>query len=500
MKTIIQAIFGLILKKTPQLIKWGFALLLALPTLAMACFVNHQNKERSFVQQYAWVWLVALVCWMCLTVYCYKIDYEVLYALKYSSTYDAAISWKEACFHAAIIQFLLLVCGGGFFKTLIFVDFIKSVRYPTKTKETPHPFPKITFSPAHALQLMVLGALFTYGFYWTLTLSQKTGALARVEAQVNVEEVANDYEEKTSAIQSTYEEKTAAYRADAQKQIATIASNYAARIESSNKKYAAIIAGYEARYTQGSITKAHLQKRKSGYQTKKENIVAPLLKERAEKIEAIQAALTSQLNSARGLHTDGKRAIDHQASSDRTALDKQIAETAKTTQGRNVQFNFLNQLLWVALLLFAKSAQGANSAPEPSGSGSKKRATHASHTEKRGTHTAAAGTHATHASHTNNLHSTTQADGWQKFRWPRLGEEPLTLVIDGYSIRATAKTVWVEYGDKFYSIATVKSWAKKYEDRGQLDSEKYKEYCKMIAVLELAIRDLDKQEPLQAAG
>lgn len=497
MKTLIQALFGQMIKKIPQVIKGLLTLLFSLPALAMAFFVKHQNKRRSFVQQYAWVWFVALACWMSLTVYCYKIDYEVLYALKYSSSHNATTSWQEAAFNAAVIQFLLLFCGGGFFKNLIFTDFVKSINYPPKTKEKPHPLPVIRFSSSHSLQLIVLGALFAYGFYWTLTLSQKTGALARVEAQSNVDQIAQTYEEKSSSLATNYVDEVANYRADAQEQTKSINSNYEDRIENLNKKYEAIIGGYEARYKQGSITKSHLQKRSTGYQRAKEKAIAPLLKERAEKIEAIQANLTSQLQRADGLHQDSKRAIDHQNSSARVTVNKQIQETAQTTQGRNVQYNFLNQILWMALLIFAKSARSSRPAPTPDESASKKRESEGSHTSKRETSTAEERTHTTVE---NNLHNTTQAGGWSKIRWPRLGEDALMLSTHGYHVRITTRTVWVEYGNKFHSISTVKSWAKQYENRGQVESEKYKEYCRMIEVLELMIRDLDAQERLQAAG
>ncbi|MGH1336053.1 MAG: hypothetical protein ACRBFS_07985 [Aureispira sp.] len=508
---IIKALFGLT-RKIPQGVKLLLTLLFAIPTLIMAFFVSHQNKERSFVQQYAWVWFVALTCWICLTVYCYKIDYDVLYALKYSSSQDATASWQEAAFSAAVIQFLLLFCGGSFFKNLIFVDFIKSIKVPPKTKEKPHPFPTIDFSPAHALQLLVLGALFAYGFNWTLTLSQKTGALARVEAQDNVDKTAKAYKERSSTLESNYADKVATYRADAQKQTAMIGSSYQDQIESLNNKYGAIIAGYEARHAQGSITKTYLQKRVNRYRAVKEKAIAPLLKERADKMEAIQAHLTGQLKNANGLHRDNKRAIDHQNSSDRAAISQQIQETAKTTQGRNVQFNFLNQILWVALLLFAKSARTARPAPTPDSKPSKKRAAPRASSDKSatqtGTQTEQTATQTelketqtgTQTSAKINLHSLKQADSWQKFRWPRAHEEPLLIDTKGYTVLVTHRAVKIVYNSGHYSLATVKGWIKNYEKRGNQTSPKYKEYCTMAKILQQTKEELDAQKPLQAAG
>lgn len=476
-----------------SIMKGFFADIIDRPQKIMEWFVNHQNKDQSFVQQYAWIWFFALVCWVFLTAYCYRIDFQVLYALEYISTGDTVTSWRSAAFNAAVIQFLLLLCGGGFFKVVIFRTFIEEIEMPTEANG--RKYRKVKFHPSHSMQMVILGGLFTYAFIWTISLSQKTGALARVEAKDTIESVKQERKDNTTTLQEKYDKQVENYRADAKAQIESIQSSYQDRINSVSNKHTAIIKQYEARRAQGLISQAHMQKRTSGHKAAKEKNVAPLLADKATKIEAIQNDLVAKLATAEGLFSDQQRAVDYQYNESISKVNLQIEETATATQGRNVQYNFLNQALWVALLIFACSAKGQESPTKPTDAPSKKGTRKPVEDSKESVKgQPSTDSKETATSPKNNVHNLPQEEYVLRDGWPKHGQKPVQRKHDGYVVQGTSrKVIKILHNGLFQSKSTVKGWVQTYESRGCGGADTCMEYKRMLKAMEAIEGELNKE-------
>jgi hypothetical protein len=472
-----------------RLINAFIKVLSSLPDQTMKWFTQHQNKSRSFVEEYSWAWFAALVCFLCLTLYCYQIDFDVLYALKYNSSMAEDVSWWEAATSAAVIQFLLLVCGGSFLKNLIYGNFIKSMTFPKHKM-----LPSIQFNGSHLLQLALFGLLYAAGFYWTLSLSYKTDALALADAQETISQIDYNKKEEATLLKENYQQETANYRQDAQQQIDLVNAQYEGRLKALEEKYAAIFAQYEARHRAGQITGTYLKKRTSTYQKIKERNLSPLLEEQGVKVEAIRQALNTKLNVASSLYEEAKNNLENRTSNDRKKLNEQIYETGIATQGRNITFNCLNQLLWAGLLLFSFSAKKATPKPRPDNSPKKPRS-HTTTNEQAHPHTDA--TPEDQRSQ-NSLHDTTRAASWQVYRRPKIGERPLEVHRNGWDVQIRPRSVWVWYNEDWRSKATVSSWIRKYEKEGNGTYETCKIYRQIVQTLEAVEEDIDTQRMPQA--
>ena len=330
----------------------------SIPYLTMNKYVKSHDNTEQFQTMYSGAWFVAFVVMGGVTVICFSVDYSVLYGIEYTSSLNEERSFWSAFGSATIIQFLIVVCGGLFFKIIIFGKL-------RKVAEENQNFIQ-SIDKRHVFQAVVFGALFVYGFTWTIELSNKTYFSAKANAIGNQTNQEQSYKKDAALLSKERTTKIAELERTANKTIASKEVHYNSLIASVVAKYEAKKGKVTADYKKGKYTKPQLERHLSSYDAKAQIEKAALLIQKEKAIAPIQSSMAANIKTVADLYTTYEKSLDYKASNDRTALNAEIEATAKETQGRNVTYNLVNVILMFGLLLFAKHS--LDDTAEPTGS------------------------------------------------------------------------------------------------------------------------------------
>lgn len=326
-----------------------------LPYSIMNRYVNKHDNTEKFQTMYSGPWFVAFLVMGVITLICCWVDYSVLYGIEYTSSLNKTYSFLSAFGSAIIIQFLIIVGGGLFFKIIIFGKLRTDAGEDQSFVES--------INKNHVLQAFIFGTLFVYGFTWTIELSNKTYYSAKANAIGNQYDLEEKYKASAALLSNERQNKINELERAANKSIQSKEVHYNSLIASNTAKFEALKAKKRADAKRYNYTKAKLERSLAKYDSQAETKKAALLIEKESVIAPIQSALIASTDDLRSTYTTYEKSLDYKASNDRSELDAGIEATAKETQGRNVTYNFMNVVLMIGLLLFAKSSLDDDTAP-----------------------------------------------------------------------------------------------------------------------------------------
>lgn len=319
----------------------------SIPYRIMDKYVHAQDNTDDFQTMYSFTWFIALAAMLVLIGICFWVDFQVLYGIEYNSTMDETHSYWSAFKSATIIQFLIVVCGGLFFKILIF----------NKLKQDEIEdfyFFKARISKRHLIQCCTFGILFLYGFAWTLDLAYKTYNSAKANALQNQISLDAKYNLNFHQLSNEHTDKLKAITTNSENTIKSIEQNYNAQIQAITNKWDALKAKKQSQFNNKQISKQTLLSTLANYEVAQEKQLAPLLKSKTEKINIASEASQAEIKKIKEHYQQLESNLDYQASRDRNDLNSEIENTAKETQGRNIKYNLISVVLLVGLLFFAK--------------------------------------------------------------------------------------------------------------------------------------------------
>ena len=320
----------------------------SIPYLTMNKYVQSHDNTANFQTMYSRAWFVAFVVMGVVSLICFKVDYEVLFGIEYTSSLDEKQSFWSAIGSATIIQFLIVFCGGMFFKIIIFGKLRKATEDDQSFLES--------IDKKHVFQCLILGTLFVYGFSWTIDLSNKTYFSAKANAIGNKNAMEYAYKADATLLSNERQSKIENLQRSANETIESKKEHYTSLIASVVAKYEAKKGKVSADYAKGKYTKAAMERHLHSYDAKAETEKAALLIKKEKAIAPLQIALAATLADIRSEYTTYEKSLDYKASNNRSELNAEIEATAKETQGRNVTYNLVNVILMIGLLFFAKDS------------------------------------------------------------------------------------------------------------------------------------------------
>lgn len=427
----------------------------SLPYRIMDKYVHAQDNTDDFQTMYSFTWFIAMAAMIVLIGICFWVDFQVLYGIEFNSTMDETHSYWSAFKSATIIQFLIIICGGLFFKILIF-NKLKSDK-----KENFWLF-EAKISKRHLIQCCTFGILFLYGFFWTLDLAYKTYNSAKANALANQIDLDNKYKGKFDELTQEQTAKLQNSSEMAARHIKDIEQNYNAQIQAIINKYEAIKLKKKAQLDNKQISRQTFASAMAEYETSIQKQVSPLLKEKTSKINVINEAATAELSKIKSHYQELESNLDYQASRDRNDLNGEIENTALETQGRNIKYNLISVVLMIGLLFFAKgcledknTAGNTQTDPDAHIPGSIPH----NNNDSNGNHTK------------NNTVNTDDTQG----EYIDFEEEENTntqnhhtdeeFEQDGFKFKRQYGKVYIKHGNAYADLSKLKIWYKTYSDR-----------------------------------
>lgn len=427
----------------------------SIPYYVMNRYVHAQDNTDDFQTMYSFTWFIAMAAMVVLIGICFWVDFQVLYGIEFNSTMDENHSYWSAFKSATIIQFLIIVCGGLFFKILIF-NKLKSDR-----KESFYFF-EAKISKRHLIQCCTFGILFLYGFFWTLDLAYKTYNSAKANALANQIDLDNKYKGKFDELT---QEQTAKFQNSSEfaaRQIKDIEQNYNAQIAIITQKYEARKTRNKIRFENKIITRQTFSSVMAEQEAALQKELSPLLKEKTAKINTINEAATAELSKLKSHYQELESNLDYQASRDRNDLNGEIENTALETQGRNIKYNLISVVLMIGLLFFAKGCledkNTGNTQTDPDEHIPGSIPHDNSNNQKRN----------------NTKNNTVNTDDTQG-EYIDFEEEENTntqnhhtdeeFKQDGYEFRRKFGKVYIRHGSAYADLSKLKIWYKTYSDR-----------------------------------
>lgn len=455
--------------------------ILSIPYSVMDKYVKSQNNTSDFQTMYSNTWFIALTAMFVLIGICFWVDFQVLYGIEFNSTMDANHSWWSAFKSSVIIQFLIIVCGGLFFKILIFGK-LKS------DKKQDFYFFSAPIDKKHLIQCTIFGVLFLYGFAWTLDLAYKTYNSAKANALTNKINLDAKYKTGLDDLEKERIYKSTDLQNNANKNILAIEINYDAQLKNIQAKYEARKQKKLADFENKTIGKAKLTAALAEYETAMQKEQSPLLKAKADKINPIYEALNKELENIKVHYQTLEKNLDFQANSAKLELHDEIESTALETRGRNVKYNLISVILMIGLLFFTKgcledAANGKNSNAQKNNSNPN----NTTHTDDDNTdfdnddEPDDVGHHSTQSSagsskntgkstvNTNKNTDTNNPDDYLEFEETETQKETQeeSFSRDGYDFKKKHGKIYIKHGSTFADIHTLNVWYKTYNDRVQ---------------------------------
>lgn len=445
-----------------------------LPYFVMNKYIYSHDNTDSFQNMYSGMWFIALIAMTILTVICFKVDYHVLYGIEYTATLDHKLSHYSALKSATIIQFLILVCGGVFFKTIVFGKLLSG----EKTRIVGFQVSKI--ATKHLVQAVIAGSLFLFGFLWTLNLSQKTYFSAKANAQQN--KVQQEAKQEAMATNLLKERQTKLEEIErlAMREEQALEKHYNALIVAEQAKYEAKKKQKEAYFDEGRLSKTNLAKYMAKYDEYSNAATKRLLNEKFKKLAPIQRQAKEELQETKATYNTYEKSLAYKASSARSALASEIEANAQETQGRNVLYNVVNVLLMLGLLFFAKYSLEEQQPTPKNNTGTQ---THQHrHTIKEETAHQRMDTDTQNKKssvitdeHTDTqTHKTTKEDQHTSSNTEYIDYEvleekqvpkPTFFEKEGYQLKKEKGVISILHNKKYVTLGILNTWIKTYQDR-----------------------------------
>lgn len=462
---------------TKQTEKKGFlSKIKSLPYQIMNRYVKSHDNTDDFQAMYSGAWFIAFLAMLVLSIICFNVDYDVLFGIEYTSSLDASYSRWSAVKSASIIQFLIIICGGLFFKILIFGKLKRAEEeQPLTILGTPLSVPRI--DQKHLFQFIIFGLLFSYGFKWTLELSNKTYFSAKANAIGNQKDLELTNKEKALDLLEERRAKILELERSANKNIQSNSTHYDKLITGIAFKYEAKRANRKAAFEAGELKKNTLNKYLANYASREAKETALILKKKLAQITPVQDKLNQDIEQIRSTYEGYEKSLSYQASTARSELNNEIEATARETRGRNVTYNFINVLLMIGLLFFAKSSLDDHREPTDSeentdgSSTTKNTNTKASHTTD--TQQATQGKYSAKNTQKEPVitaqHSETQlkTGDYIEFEDVDTHTAPKTeyFAQDGYEFKREDGVVYIKHNKRYANLTSLNTWLKTYQKR-----------------------------------